>query len=332
MLASCDLKSWQHPPSGASAVHLILATFAPLLGVGFTACAPTITTLNCDSDINPGEAEWSKVGSYPDAQSAFDHALVVLSMGLPCWVERDSDDFQHELLVEVTATQQVLEQLHEYDRENEEKLEAPSHETSSFTHSPGWIIYLLWVIMLLVFYRLQLIHPEISDLGASSSKGLVDEGQWWRPLTALFLHADFEHLCANLLSGLFFTTLVACSVGALRGWLLILACGTLGNTLTSILVHPEPYRSIGASTAVFAALGILSGLGLAWMFRFRSRAPWLRLLAPLIGGIVVLAMTGSGLPESNTDVTGHVFGFAAGVLAGALFGALAKTINCRANS
>ena len=68
------------------------------------------------------------------------------------------------------------------------------------------------------------------------------------------------------------------------------------------------------------------------MFRFRSRAPWLRLLAPLIGGIVVLAMTGSGLPESNTDVTGHVFGFAAGVLAGALFGALAKTINCRANS
>lgn len=253
-------------------------------------------------------------------------------MGLPCWVERGSDNLQHELLVEVAVTQQVLEQLHEYDRENGEKIEAPSREPNSFSHSPGWIVYLLWVIMLLVFYRLQLIHPKISDLGASSSKGLVDEGQWWRPLTALFLHADFEHLCANLLSGLFFMTLVACSIGALRGWLLILACGTLGNSLTSILVHPEPYRSIGASTAVFAALGILSGLGLAWMFRFRSRAPWLRVLAPLIGGIVVLAMTGSGRPESNTDVTGHVFGFAVGVLAGVLFGALAKTINCRANS
>ena len=63
------------------------------------------------------------------------------------------------------------------------------------------------------------------------------------------------------------------------------------------------------------------------MLRFRKQVAWARLVAPLIGGIVVLGMTGSGLPESNTDVMGHVFGFAAGVIIGAIWGALSDKLS-----
>ena len=262
------------------------------------------------------------VGTYPHMDAAQEYALVVLAMGLPCWIEVHPGSTDHHLLVAPEAAQRVKDELAEYTRELRQASGHESIDHGAFAHSPGWAVYFLWVVILLVIHRLQLRQPELVELGASSSIALVDGLEIWRPFTALFLHSDMDHLLGNLLSGLFFTTLVASSIGAWRGWALILLCGTVGNTATSIMMHPEHYESIGASTAVFVALGILSGLGAAWMLRFRSQVPWLRIIAPLIGGIVVLGMTGSGAPESNTDVLGHVFGFAAGVLAGAITGCL----------
>ena len=272
------------------------------------------------------------VGTYPHMDAAQEYALVVLAMGLPCWIEVHPGSTDHHLLVAPEAAQRVKDELAEYTRELRQ---ASGHETidhGAFAHSPGWGHYLLWLVVLMVVHRLQPRYPELVEYGASSSIGLIEHGQIWRPFTALFLHADMEHLLGNLLSGLFFSTLVASSIGAWRGWLLILGCGAVGNAITSALVWPDPFRSIGASTAVFAALGILSGLGLAWMFRFRKQVPWLRIIAPLIGGIVVLGMTGSGAPESNTDVLGHVFGFVAGVIAGGLVGSFGKNLSYKASS
>jgi membrane associated rhomboid family serine protease len=115
--------------------------------------------------------------------------------------------------------------------------------------------------------------------------------------------------------------LVARLIGPLRGWVLILASGTLGNILTSALVYPQPFQSIGASTAVFAALGILSGVGIAETLRERAHLPWLRILAPVFAGLILLGWLGGG-STPQTDVLGHVFGFGSGVAAGALVGAL----------
>jgi membrane associated rhomboid family serine protease len=175
-------------------------------------------------------------------------------------------------------------------------------------------------------FLLQNADPTLVDRAASSSRGLIGDHEWWRPFTALFLHGDFPHLAGNLLSGLFFGTLVARSIGPWLGWALILACGVIGNSLTSALTWPEPFTSIGASTAVFGALGILSGLGFATLLRARHRLPWAKLTAPLVAGIILLGWLGGGAPGGNTDVLGHIFGFASGLGAGLLISGLSPAI------
>jgi membrane associated rhomboid family serine protease len=83
------------------------------------------------------------------------------------------------------------------------------------------------------------------------------------------------------------------------------------------VTYPEAFTSLGASTAVFGALGILSGIGLVENFREEVRMPWLRVLAPLVAGMILLGWLGGAEAGAGVDVFGHVFGYSAGVIAGA---------------
>ena len=116
------------------------------------------------------------------------------------------------------------------------------------------------------------------------SVGALDAGlarEWWRALTALTLHVDQEHLLGNLLFG------VVAGIGAGRllgpgvAWASILGAGALANYV-EMLIAPPDHRAVGASTAVFAALGLVAGL--AWRQRLTQRQRRWYVLAPLIAG------------------------------------------------
>jgi membrane associated rhomboid family serine protease len=136
-------------------------------------------------------------------------------------------------------------------------------------------------------------------------------GEWWRPITALTLHADASHLLGNAFFGSFFGYSVARYLGGGAGWLAILVCGALGNLANALLLGAA-HRSIGASTAVFAALGLLT----AWCWRrgFPPGASRRERFAPVVAGIGLLAFTGAG--GVGTDVGAHLTGFAAGFVGG----------------
>lgn len=264
-----------------------------------------------------------EVGKYPTLEQAQEHGLVILAMREPCWVAPPAEPpGEFSLHAEPQAAPAIAEELRAYEKEQETPPPAPATSQDVFRFAPGWGMYGLWLAALVLTYLWQLDHPSFVDRAASSSTALIDQGEWWRPFTGLFLHADPGHLLGNLASGLFFGTLVARSIGPLRAWILILGCGTLGNALTSALTYPEPFASIGASTAVFGALGILTGLGFAAMLRIRLRLPWARITAPLFAGIILLGWLGGGSHGGNTDVLGHVFGFTSGLIAGLLIGLL----------
>lgn len=280
-----------------------------------------------DENASTQWEELVKVGEYPTLEQAQEHGLVILAMQEPCWVAEAEPAGEFSLHAEPQSVAEISQELLTYDSEQQQPVLVPTTHHEVFRNPPGWDVYALWMISLVLTFIWQIEHPSLVERAASSSTGLIDHGEWWRPFTGLFLHADFPHLVGNLLSGLFFGTLVARSVGPWRAWLLILACGTLGNALTSAFTYPESFVSIGASTAVFGALGILSGIGFAAMLRDRMRLPWAKITAPLIAGIILLGWLGGGSHGGNTDVLGHVFGFSTGLITGLLIGLLtpAKT-------
>ncbi len=83
------------------------------------------------------------------------------------------------------------------------------------------------------------------------------------------------------------------------------------NFLNTYLLA-STHRSIGASTAVFAALGLVSGF--VWRAKLMAQDRWPYRLGPIVGGIALLAYTGTG--DANTDIGAHLAGFVCGFLCG----------------
>jgi membrane associated rhomboid family serine protease len=94
-------------------------------------------------------------------------------------------------------------------------------------------------------------------------------------------------------------------------WLSIVSAGTLGNGLNAVM-RSETHLSIGASTAVFAALGVL--VAHALHPRFVSSEKLFKRWSPLIAGVLLLAFVGVG--GERTDVGAHVTGFVSGMVIG----------------
>ncbi len=142
--------------------------------------------------------------------------------------------------------------------------------------------------------------------------GRVQSGQWWRAWTALTLHVDGPHLGANLAAGVWFGYLAARQIGGGASWLLIVVGAGIANLLEAQLA-PASHRAVGASTAVFTALGMLAAH--TWRTRFLVPQRWALRWGPLVGGVCLLGFTGSA--GQGTDVAAHLAGFLVGILMGA---------------
>ena len=170
-------------------------------------------------------------------------------------------------------------------------------------------------VLLLVSYcaGIRLFGADWYVVGAlaRSAPGGLDV---WRAVTALTLHVDAQHLLGNLLFGTAVGVIVSSMFGPGVAWASILAAGACGNYL-EMLIAPVDHHAIGASTAVFAALGLLSGFG--WRRQLTLRERWLHRWAPLIAGICLLTLLGVG--SEHVDVLGHLLGFLAGVALGWIY-------------
>lgn len=136
----------------------------------------------------------------------------------------------------------------------------------------------------------------------SADAAAILRGEYWRAVTALTLHADAAHVAGNAVLGGLLLALLARSVGPGMASALMLLSGAAG-TLAAAGLTRHDFVSIGASTAVFGALGVLAALP-------RRRRVWM----PVVGGLALLAFLGT---SKRADVAGHLCGFVSGLLAGA---------------
>lgn len=256
-------------------------------------------------------AGWVVIGEFRRRWECQDHALVLDALGIPNLI---ADGPRHAalLLVPPGEVERATHELALYRAENARRpAAAPLRFYSSGV--PGVLGYGLLIIGLFLLERQVAFGVDWLSAGTLSGSA-VRGGEWWRVITALTLHGDAGHLLANLLFGAFFGVFAGQYLGSGVAWATILWAAALGNALDVMLLPPS-HRAIGASTAVFAALGLVAAL--TWRFHGQRSGGWARRYAPLIGGVALLAFIGTG--DERTDVVAHLTGFAAGLLAGAAF-------------
>jgi membrane associated rhomboid family serine protease len=132
---------------------------------------------------------------------------------------------------------------------------------------------------------------------------LVAQGEWWRLITAAFLHANLIHLGFNMLFLWWIGGPVEQALGRARFALLYLVSGLAGSAGALVLTPTSP--TVGASGALFGILGA------AFVFE-RQR---IYVLGGSALGIIVLNLVFT-FALSGISVGGHVGGLVGGALAG----------------
>lgn len=187
----------------------------------------------------------------------------------------------------------------------------PSTQTTKsrpgFKQFPG--TFSLIAITLVVFLG-QLLSDEfiqnewLIGLGAKSGPEILS-GEIWRFATPMFLHVTIPHVLINMYSLYAIGPAVERFFGTVRFVAIYLLCGIAGVILSLAF---SPYRSAGASGAIFGLLGSLGA------FLYLHRGLFGRFGLLQLRQIVLVALLNLGLGlMPGIDNWGHLGGLLAGI-------------------
>jgi membrane associated rhomboid family serine protease len=231
------------------------------------------------------------------------------------------------ILVQPHDAEWALHELSNYQAENTGRRAASASRARIF--DGAWIAIGSYVCALLFLFRLDFGRAFGIDwkrIGRADAGAMLD-GEVWRGATALGLHGGFGHLANNLVFGALFLGFLAQVLGPGPALFVTLIAGTLGNLLNAAVIG-DPHFSVGASTAVFAALGALAAT--QWFRRWRLGSSAATKVVPFLAAAILLGWYGVGKAENNiltgvtrplddnTDVGAHFAGFLCGIAVGAL--------------
>ena len=147
---------------------------------------------------------------------------------------------------------------------------------------------------------------RLLGLGALPDSGQIHH-EYWRLITAGFLHYDLTHLVLNTLLLLLIGPVVERRVGI--AWLLLIFLSASVASFAGILIKHQLWPSQGVSLGASGGLFGLLGAALALLFRLRSqnRSLRIRLAVVLVGGLTYSVLPG-------ISMIGHIIGLLAGAV------------------
>jgi len=235
-----------------------------------------------------------------DFPRAMDFSLVLDEEGVAHEL-RSVGERQWALFVDDADAERADAALRLFERENPPAaVAATEEEPAAQTGVFAGALFALALIALQPW-----MGPAFFSLGSADAERILG-GEWWRVVTALTLHADEGHAIGNAVLGGLLLVLLARKRGVGIAAMLLLLSGAIGTLAAAELVRRN-FVSVGASTAVFGALGALCAVQAADP-RERRRA-----FIPLGAGLALLGFLGT---SKRADLAGHLCGFAAGVLLG----------------
>ncbi len=162
---------------------------------------------------------------------------------------------------------------------------------------------------------------QMIELGGDFAP-LTLHGEWWRLLSAMFLHYGALHIGMNMLC-LYRVSVVERMIGRCEFLAVYLAAGLLGG-IASLMRHSDAVGA-GASGAVFGAFGAFAAIMIVRRAEFDPQV-WSRTMRSL-GSFFGLNLV-IGLSSPTIDMSAHVGGLITGFVAGFV---LAKTAKPSAN-
>ena len=235
--------------------------------------------------------------------------LVLESQGISADYMKHNNSF--DILIKDTDEEFAVQILEKYFAENKYKKYKVSGPSLSWK-SPA-IFFIMTILSLIHFYSwYNEIHWRLIREYGSSGLYIL-QGEYYRAVTALMLHADIEHLAGNLVGLFVFGTGVFSLTGYGKGSIMLLLSGFLGN-ITNAYFKKGALLSIGASTTVLGAAGILTALQIAK--KRETSISNIQIFAPFAAGMALLGFLSGG---ENTDIAAHLFGFLWGFFIGMFY-------------
>lgn len=134
----------------------------------------------------------------------------------------------------------------------------------------------------------------------------VANGEWWRLITPILLHAGFTHLLFNSMSIFLFAPALERMLGKARFLLVYAGSGIIGNIGTYV-TEPLDYVHVGASGAIFGLFGVY-----LFMVLFRNELigqEHSKMIITLLAFAVLMSFI-----NSNINMMAHLFGLCGGFL------------------
>ncbi len=147
-----------------------------------------------------------------------------------------------------------------FEKETAEELNKSSERTAItgyFKKAPYVTLGIVVINLLLCFACI--MNPVLFYGKGSLSLTFVREGDWYRLITAMFLHEGLDHYFSNMLLLYFMGDMLERRVGWAKYLFVYMASGIIGNLVSCLYEYYTGYYfvSFGASGAVFGIMGML---------------------------------------------------------------------------
>lgn len=185
----------------------------------------------------------------------------------------------------------------------------------------SWVTLVLVVMNTVLFIICTFSKELLYNAGTFSVRNLIENGEWYRILTSMFLHGDIGHLVSNMLVLYYIGNVVEKQLGHLPYMITYFLSGFAGNIFSAAfeLLTGQYISTLGASGAVFGIEGAL--LILALLHKGK--------LAGITAGRIVFALAFAlycGFTSSYINNAAHVGGMLTGFLSAAVFWLLVPAV------
>jgi len=172
--------------------------------------------------------------------------------------------------------------------------------------------YSLWFLLInIIVFAIQNMFEGFTDMFVLNSFAL--SGQYWRFVSAIFLHGSITHLAYNMFALFFFGIALEKFIGSKKFLLVYFGSGIIANII-SINFYPSSLGASGAIMGIIGALTIIKPTMMVWAFgmilpMFIAAGLWIA--GDILGALGAFGDTGIGN-------IAHLSGVGIGILFGLL--------------